>query len=52
MFATILVVLVMLWLLGIATSITLGGALHALLFLAALLVIVNITRFLAGLRVL
>ena len=52
MFATILVVLVMLWLLGIATSITLGGALHALLLLAAVLVIVNITRFLAGLRVL
>jgi hypothetical protein len=51
MFATILVALLMLWLLGIAISITLGGALHALLLLAAVLVIVNIARLLAGLRV-
>jgi hypothetical protein len=52
MFAVILIALLMLWLLGIATSITLGGALHALLLLAALLVVINIARLVLGLRVL
>ena len=52
MLATILVVLVMLWLLGIATSTMLGGSIHALLVLAAMLVIFNLARLVFGLRVL
>ena len=52
MLATILVVLVMLWLLGIATATTLGGSIHVLLVLAAMLVIFNLVRLALGLRVL
>ena len=52
MLATILVILVMLWLLGVATSTMLGGLIHVLLVLAAMLVIFNLGRLAFGLRVL
>ena len=52
MLATILVILVTLWLLGVATSTTLGGSIHVLPVLAAMLVIFNLVRLVFGLRVL
>lgn len=52
MLAAILVVFVTLWLLGIATSTTLGGSIHVLLVLAAMLVIFNVVRLRLGRRVL
>ena len=42
MFATIAVVLVILWLLGIVTSYTMGGFIHLLLILALVAVLVRI----------
>lgn len=39
---TIAVVLVVLWLLGIVTSFTLGGFIHILLVLAVIVVLINI----------
>jgi len=39
---TIAVILLVLWLLGLVTSYTLGGFLHVLLVLAVLMVIVNL----------
>jgi hypothetical protein len=52
MVATILLVLVVLWRHGIATSTMLGGSIHVLLVLAAMLVIFNLGRLALGLRVL
>lgn len=46
---TILVILVVLWLLGMVTSYTLGGFIHILLVVA---VVVLIVRLLSGRRVL
>jgi hypothetical protein len=46
---TILVILVVLWLLGVVTSYTLGGFIHILLVLA---VIVLVIRLVTGRRVL
>ena len=46
---TILVILVVLWLLGMVTSYTMGGFIHILLVVA---VIVLIVRLLSGRRVL
>jgi hypothetical protein len=48
MLYTVLVVLVVLWLLGMVTSYTMGGLLHLLLVVAA---IVLIFRFLSGRKV-
>jgi hypothetical protein len=39
---TIAVILLVLWLLGLVTSTTVGGFLHVLLLLAVLMVIVNL----------
>lgn len=39
---TIAVVLVVLWLLGIVTSFTMGGFIHILLVLAVIVVLINI----------
>ena len=41
MISTIVVVLLILWVLGLVTSYTLGGALHVLLVIAAIVLIVN-----------
>ena len=41
---TIAVVLVILWLLGLITSFTLGGFIHVLLVVAIIIVLVNIIR--------
>jgi hypothetical protein len=48
MLYTVLVVLVVLWLLGMVTSYTMGGLLHLLLVVAA---IVLIFRFVSGRKV-
>ena len=52
MLTSIMVSLFILWLLGIATSTTLGGSIHVLLALAAMIVIFNLVRVGAGHRVL
>lgn len=44
MLSTIAVILVVLWLLGIVTSYTLGGLIHILLVGAVIVVLVNIIR--------
>ena len=44
MLSTIIVVLVVLWLLGIATSYTLGGFIHLLLVLAIIAVLVRVIQ--------
>ncbi len=41
---TIVVVLFVLWLLGMVTSYTMGGFVHALLILAVVVVLVNLIR--------
>ena len=47
MLYTLAVVLIILWLLGLITSYTLGGALHILLVIALVLVLAN---FISGRR--
>ena len=44
MLNTILVVLIVLWLLGMVSSYTLGGFLHLLLVLAVAVVLINIIQ--------
>ena len=44
MLSTIIVVLLVLWLLGIATSYTLGGFIHLLLVLAVIAVLVRVIQ--------
>jgi hypothetical protein len=44
MFWTLFVVLLILWLLGVATSYTLGGFVHVLLILAVIAVLVRIIQ--------
>ena len=44
MLMTIAVLLVVMWLLGIVTSYTLGGFLHVLLFLAIAMVLIRIIQ--------
>jgi hypothetical protein len=44
MLYTIAVILVVLWLLGIVTSYTLGGFIHILLVIAIILVLVRVIR--------
>jgi hypothetical protein len=41
---TIVVVLVVLWALGLATSYTMGGLVHGLLVLALVVIVVNLIR--------
>lgn len=41
---TIVVVLFVLWALGMATSYTMGGLLHALVLLALVVIVVNLIR--------
>jgi len=42
MFYTIAVVLLILWVLGLVTSYTLGGFIHILLVLALIMILVNV----------
>ena len=44
MLYTIVVILVVLWLLGLVTSYTLGGFLHILLIIAIVMVILNLLQ--------
>jgi len=44
MLVTIAVILIVLWLLGIVTSFTLGGFIHILLILAIIMILVRIIR--------
>lgn len=44
MLYTIAVVLVVLWLLGLLTSYTMGGVVHALLVIALILIVVNLVK--------
>jgi hypothetical protein len=44
MLYTLVVVLLVLWLLGLVTSYTLGGLIHALVVIALILLIVNLIR--------
>jgi len=41
---TIAVILLALWLLGLMTSYTMGGVIHALLVIAVVMVLVNLIR--------
>lgn len=41
---TIAVILIVLWLLGIVTSTTIGGFIHVLLVIAVIVILVNIIR--------
>lgn len=41
---TIVVILLVLWLLGLATSYTLGGVLHVLLVIAVVVVVINLVQ--------
>jgi len=44
MLSAIVVVLVVLWLFGVATSYTLGGLIHVLLVIAAVVVLVRVIQ--------
>jgi hypothetical protein len=44
MLYTIAVVLIVLWLLGLVTSYTMGGFIHVLLVIAAVMILVNIIQ--------
>ena len=44
MLYTIAIVLVVLWLLGLLTSYTMGGVVHVLLVLALILIVVNLVK--------
>jgi hypothetical protein len=44
MLYTIAIILVVLWLLGLVTSYTLGGFIHVLLILAIILVLIRLIR--------
>jgi len=48
MLETIAVVLIVLWLLGLVTSYTMGGLIHALLVIALVVIVI---RFMQGRRV-
>jgi hypothetical protein len=49
MLMTIAIILIVLWILGLVTSSTMGGLIHALLVIA---VIIMLVRFIQGRRVL
>ena len=42
MLYTIAVVLLVLWLLGLVTSVTAGGLIHALLVIAVIMIVINL----------
>ena len=44
MLSTIVVVLIVLWLLGVATSYTLGGVIHILLVIAIVVILVRVIQ--------
>lgn len=44
MLSTIVVVLIALWLLGVATSYTLGGVIHILLVIAIVVILVRVIQ--------
>ena len=44
MIYTIAVVLIILWLLGLVTSYTMGGLIHVLLVIALIVIVVNLLR--------
>jgi len=44
MFETIAIIMVVLWLLGIVTSNTMGGFIHALLVIAVVVILVRVIR--------
>jgi hypothetical protein len=44
MLYTIAVILVVLWLLGLFTSYTMGGVIHLLLVIAIIMILVNVIR--------
>ena len=44
MLSTIVVILVILWLLGIVTSYTLGGFIHLLLVIAIIVILIRVIR--------
>lgn len=44
MFETIAIVLIVLWLLGLVSSYTMGGFIHILLVIAVIMVLVRIVR--------
>ncbi|MEK9158180.1 MAG: lmo0937 family membrane protein [Patescibacteria group bacterium] len=48
MFSTILVILVVLWLLGMVTSYTLGGFIHILLVVAVAIVLIRVIEGKSG----
>ena len=41
---TIVIILLVLWLLGLVTSYTLGGALHVLLVIAVVVIVINLIQ--------
>jgi len=49
MFWTIAVILVVLWLLGIVSSYTLGGFIHILLVIAIVIIVINLIQGRRGL---
>lgn len=44
MLETLLVILIVLWLLGLVTSYTMGGLIHALLVLAVIVILVRLIQ--------
>ena len=44
MLYTIAVVLIVLWLLGLVTSYTMGGVIHVLLVIAVIMILVNVIQ--------
>jgi hypothetical protein len=44
MLYTIAVILIVLWLLGLVTSYTMGGVIHVLLVIAIIMILVNVIR--------
>ncbi len=44
MLETLIIVLIVLWLLGLITSYTMGGFLHALLILAVIVIVVRVIQ--------
>jgi hypothetical protein len=44
MFETIAVILVILWLLGLVTSYTMGGLIHALLVIAIVVILIRVIQ--------
>jgi len=44
MLATIAIILIALWLLGLVTSVTIGGFIHILLVVAIIMVLVRVIR--------